>query len=202
MAKKAEIKVNMAAFEKAFKGVAIDVKAKAANGMAKAIIREMLDLISKGVSPIHGHGRFPPYKSQINEQEAKREAEKGFGTKKQQAKAFRAMKKNLAPKYPDSVKEQYPRKKRRPVNLYLSGDFLSNLTHIPIIGERPGAEIGFFDTKSQKKEQGHREMANGQGFRPIIPMVRKGEQFSKAVLMEAANFLKQVVRDYYKKAFK
>ncbi len=76
--------------------------------------------------------------------------------------------------YNDAIKKgrydglgKYP----TPVNLKLTGDFLDNLRfRIVDSGRNKVAEVGFFDKQSQLKEQGHREGANSQKKRPIIPI--------------------------------
>jgi len=81
--------------------------------------------------------------------------------------------------------KRYPgrRKRHSPVNLRLEGDFLRDLKVTDIfLGKNPFFTIGFGSRESDKKEQGHREGANGQPKRPIIPI--RGESFSRAVLKE------------------
>lgn len=93
--------------------------------------------------------------------------------------------------------EKYPGKlkKKRPVNLHLSGDFLKNLKALARVGLAPRMTIGFFDKKSILKEKGHRERANGQPSRPIIP-TRK-EEFARFLRRK---FLDSVV-EYLNKVF-
>jgi len=57
----------------------------------------MLNLISKGISPVRGEGKF---------------------------KAYAEQRLNDKTKYPKSVKKKFPGKKTRPVNLSLSGELL------------------------------------------------------------------------------
>lgn len=77
---------------------------------------------------------------------------------------------------------RYPgnRKPRRPVNLRLSGDFMDALTY-KLSKDSSGysVNVGYFDTKNAKKEQGHREGANGQPKRPTIPV--QGEDFNVTI---------------------
>lgn len=67
--------------------------------IGEATVYEMKKMIASGQSPVKGEGRFPAYAAQ----------RKGKG------------------RYPDSVRKQYPSKRRRPVNLFLSGDYLKYL---------------------------------------------------------------------------
>lgn len=73
-------------------------------------------------------------------------------------------------------------KPKTPVNLTLSGDFLAALDFRIVFDDAGKApEIGYFDAAQAKKEQGHREGANGQLIRPTIPLTRLGEQFSATI---------------------
>jgi hypothetical protein len=77
--------------------------------------------------------------------------------------------KNPKTGYPATVRNKYPSKKSRPVNLYLSGKFLKQLKVKVNVERKPKIQIGFFDQYGKTLEQGHREGANGQPSRPIIP---------------------------------
>src|SRR3990172_7007641 len=57
-------------------------------------------------------------------------------------------------------------KKLRPVNLTLTGEMLNNLKHR---ASGTSIVVGYDENSEIKKEQGHREQANGQAFRPTIP---------------------------------
>jgi len=83
------------------------------------------------------------------------------------------------PAYKDPKVYPAKQKRKRPVNLFLSGDFLNHLKARVRTGFRPRITIGFFDKKSILKEKGHREGAGGQPKRPIIPL--KNESFSRQV---------------------
>ena len=86
-------------------------------------------------------------------------------------------------RYPGRVRKRFPRKRKRPVNLYLSGDFLSNLRFkvekSSSFRTKSRLRIGFFDRKSILKERGHREGAKGQPSRPIIP--DRNEDFKRRI---------------------
>jgi hypothetical protein len=83
-------------------------------------------------------------------------------------------------KYPGGVKKRFPGKRERPVNLYLSGEFLDALIS-KVVKTRfgYGASVGYEGSKQNKKEQGHREGANGQPERPTIP--QGGELFTTRI---------------------
>lgn len=168
---------------------------RVADEIANAIVGEMLNLISKGISPIEGRGRFPAYKwanarKTLKESKAALNKElrrlknsnirrilAGKGARKELNRQKKALAKRIAATnkgYPYSVQGKYPDKKPRPVNLFLSGKFLSSLEFV-ISGSAGeiGVELGFFDESEAVKEQGHREGANGQPERPIIPVGRE-----------------------------
>lgn len=80
--------------------------------------------------------------------------------------------------------KRYPgkRKPHTPVNLWLSGKFLRSLKYRVLrFGKGYVAEIGFTSELSELKERGHRERANGQPKRPIIPVATNGERFARLV---------------------
>ena len=93
-------------------------------------------------------------------------------------------------KYPKNVRKDFPAKRARPVNLFLSGMFLRSLKLIK--SSRGIIEIGFQNGLSQKKEQGHREGAGGQPRRPIIPS--RSEQFSVTIQREVLKMLRAATR--------
>lgn len=162
-----------------------------------AVVKAMLDLIGKGISPIDGKGRFPAYKWAAFRNTLKKEKtviNKAIKANKNALFKFRRMNqrqllaahKEANRKDQNFVSNRYPfteeaikaGKKPRPVNLYLHGDFLEALqAHVTGTAGSFGLEIGFFpgwtDAKGVEaylKEQGHREGANGQPQRPIIPI--------------------------------
>lgn len=80
--------------------------------------------------------------------------------------------------------KKYPGKKkpRRPVNLMLTGKFLKQLTYRTKTGSKPFVRIGFFKSYGKTLEKGHREGANTQPKRPIIPIDEKEEFTSRIIL--------------------
>lgn len=89
--------------------------------------------------------------------------------------------------------KRYPgkRKPKRPVNLELTGEFLSALEFTVRSGKNPTITIGFFDKENADKEKGHREGAGGQPKRPIIP--NSSESFSKKITIEITNEIADVL---------
>ncbi len=177
-----------------------------AEEIGKEVVLAMLQLISRGISPIEGAGRFPAYKWAEFRNNLKKE--RGSVTKalrKNKKSLFVLRRKNqrqllqlqknankkqlgaLSGKYPFTPEAIALGKKPRPVNLHLTGDFLNQLRSV-VIGTagKMGLEIGFFPgsrdangVEASVKEQGHREGANGQPQRPIIPI--NTEDFNQSI---------------------
>lgn len=241
---------------------------RALNDIGQGVVKEMKDMISKGISPIEGRGRFPEYKSKTDAKTAlnlsrlarstgrrlkiqqaeqkklskqtslkaklQRKAAKRTGDKsyskaaKDNSRRAKELKQNvrwttatrrrvrylgrkarkLAAKakrgYPYSVQGQFPNKKPRPVNLFLSGDFLKSLKHYVSGGgkSRNILEIGFKDEDSVGevsavvKEDGHRTGANKQAKRPIIP--QGNERFAQRIERTIQKILNQSLEKYLK----
>lgn len=89
--------------------------------------------------------------------------------------------------------KRYPGKKKpqRPVNLFLSGDFLQSLKMTAAGGKNAFIRIFFSDKLSIKKERGHREGAGGQPRRPIIP--QGGESFSEGITLALKRKLREII---------
>lgn len=132
-------------------GVREAFDAEHAKQTGEQVVALMKELIAKGISPIQGEGRFPAYKHQ-----------------------------GVKGKYPDSAKKRYPGKRDRPVNLFLSGSFLSALKSKVYKSKWGyGFEIGYFDEREAKKERAHASGENGQPRRPTIPT--RGEGFAVSI---------------------
>lgn len=85
------------------------------------------------------------------------------------------------PAYKDPKKYPGKRKSRSPVNLELTGEFLDDLSSKTISDPAGYATRVTYDgQKSQDKERGHREGANGQPKRPTIPAA-SGEDFAVSI---------------------
>lgn len=163
----ARVKINLKDIQKLLSEVPAKAALTSNRKIAELARKKILDLVSKGISPIEGNGRFEAYKP-----------------------------KEKNKRYPETVKRDYPAKRRRPVNLTLSGKFLRALKAFPktvnIIS------IGFFSTYGETLEQGHREGANGQGVRPIIPS-ESGESFTKAIRAAILKEYREAIQRYLKR---
>jgi len=170
------------------------------------MVDEMREMISKGLSPIEGAGRFPEYKSKARAKSLRKtakaiskEADQYQGDSRysrrarrqvsNKASAIRKTAKQTENRgYPNSVKKKFPNKRARPVNLFLSGKFLSDLKEF-VVGASDNAKlfVGFQDFQSELKEQGHREGQNTQAKRPIIPS--GSERFAQRIQRVAERIL-------------
>lgn len=171
-----------------------------------AVVEEMLTLISRGISPIEGRGRFPAYKWAAIRNALKKESSsiakelrgmKGqlMGRRRMNQRQLLVFQKERNRKEQSSAYGRYPfteeaislGKKPRPVNLKLTGHFLDHLRMkvTGTLGEH-GIEIGFYSGDKDRrgveawlKEEGHRLGANGQPSRPIIPIGT--EEFAQVI---------------------
>lgn len=176
---------------------------KANREVAKTIREKMLDLIKKGVSPIEGAGRFQEYKAVTANRPAKEKLKlaksllrKSKNNKVRIEKKIERIKKGITVGYPESVRKDFPQKRNRPVNLFLSGRFLKELEARVVQVDK--IKIGFFKSYGQKLEQGHREGANGQPERPIIPL-QNSEEFAKSIVFSTIKVVEDAIKDYLKK---
>ena len=126
------VKVNLRRIVKGLDSKKINDK-KTLKKVGKEVVKMMKSDISKGKSPVRGIGRFPGYIAQRDPAAARgkqaRKVAKGLtGAQKQRARAIsRETSQQLATKYPNSVRDKFPDKKLRPINLKLSGVFLKHL---------------------------------------------------------------------------
>lgn len=189
-------KLNQAlkeAFEKEVGRVKL-ATAASADTYGAVIVNEIKNSAAIGLSPIEGKGRFPAYKAVAAAKTIQKLIRSARGRKASKDK-IAGLKESLKDRkagYPASVQKDFPNKRNRPVNLYLSGKMLADLTYEKL-KTIAGVEIGYFDRESQLKEQGHREGANGQPKRPTIPI--GSEKFSIRILkIAAAAFEKSLAR--------
>lgn len=170
---------------------------RVARKIGDKVVDEMIHMIKRGISPIEGKGRFPEYKwatfrkalkkeqGRIN-RELRRNKQKLFVLRRMNQRQLLVRQKEEARRGLSGVTGRYPfteeairaGKKPRPVNLTLHGDFLNALqARVTGAGVELGLEVGFFEgwtddkgVEAYTKEEGHREGANGQPRRPVIPI--------------------------------
>lgn len=98
------------------------------------------------------------------------------------------------PRYKNPKRYPGRRKPVTPVNLYLTGAMLADLT-ARVVSSAAGfaAEIGYSTSKSKAKERGHREGANGQPIRPTIPQASSGETFATSIQQVYLKYLASAI---------
>lgn len=193
-----KVKMNLREIEQTIKLIPSSIKTRS---IAEFVREKMLSLISKGISPIDGNGRFPGYKghTQVRSLEKQRNEARKRGDREGAFKAAAAaidIKEHLNSyfgSYPYNTEEyKKGKKKPRPVNLTLTGKFLRRLIAKP--KGKFVIEIGFFDSYGRDLERGHREGANGQLERPIIPV--EGEQFVNSIRLGMIKMLRKSVEEF------
>lgn len=195
------------------------VDERVASAVGFTVRTRMLQMIATGISPILGYGRFPEYKAATRTKVAKRgvkflnseirktrsrlklgqvtSSKSGVGRLRAQQDRLRILKKIAQAKqnqgYPYNTKEYRQGKKRpRPVNLWLTGDFLRALTfELKKLAGKAGIEIGWWEPKQAIKEKGHREGANGQPKRPTLP--RGSERWNQTIQLDIMKLLRDAV---------
>lgn len=89
--------------------------------------------------------------------------------------------------------KKYPAKKKpqRPVNLNLTGHFLKSLVFLIKTGKVPSITVTFSNDFAKEKEDVHREGANGQPRRPIIPKGNEG--FTDGILSAVREVFRLII---------
>jgi len=89
-------------------------------------------------------------------------------------------------------------KQLSPVNLQLSGDFLSDLKALAVKDPKGGFSsiVGYFTKLSRAKESGHREGVNKQAKRPTIPIgnERFNNKISKLIIQGIDAAIQKILR--------
>lgn len=120
-----------------------------AKKVGNKVVLLMKQLIAKGISPVRGVGKFLGYATQ---------------------------RLNDKTKYPrdSKTRKEFPDKKVRPVNLFLSGEMLSELDHTRL---KNGVQIGFHraSKRSKDKAETHNYGTGSVPKRKFLPVDSKDE---------------------------
>lgn len=102
------------------------------------------------------------------------------------------------PGYKNPKKYPKDKKPQRPVNLYLTGQFLDSLDfkYLRLPKGDHQTTIYFDNQLANDKEEGHRDGAKGQLKRPIIPS--KSESFASKIQLGIAQIYKNALLSYLK----
>jgi len=173
--------------------------------LGKVVRSMVLESIAVGKSPVSKQGRYAGYavdrKTAKLRQSARQLSKVGLKSIAKRERARLKKRQSAKSLYPNSVKDKFPRKQKRPVNLKLSGEMLRAIGWRPIKG---GIEFGL--TKGSKavqdKFQSHNAGTNikrNVPRRAIIPTFT-GERFSAPIqarirnlyLARISNLIKQI----------
>lgn len=143
--------------------------------LGNRVLTDVLGLIAIGKSPVKGQGRYVGYRVDRAVADLRK---KGTAPARKQSKRL-SEKSSL---YPNSVKKQFPRKQKRPVNLELSGKMLGFLGWEAKLG---GVIFGLISAPKKIKDifRAHNEGTNKKKKVPrraLIP-VNKGETFTQFI---------------------
>ena len=137
------------------------------NIVLRQMVRKIKSFTRKGISPVTGPGIRSRYKGY------KRASDKDG--------------------YPNNVRRSFPQKRKRPVNLRLSGKMMRSLDgFVRNTKEGVELELAYLDPLSRKKERGHSEGVGGQPKRPTLP--GKGQKFSKDIEKEVVSILLKAIK--------
>lgn len=214
---KIDLKINMKALKKIEDKLTGAIDKGTLGQIGEAIKEEMLLDVSKGISPIKGIGRYDAYLAAGEINQLRKQAKQArsdskrftnyFSRGKLKATANRLNKsadkiQDTSNRYPYNQQGRKWKKKPRPVNLELSGEFLKALrVWITGSGSKAAVHVGFRSgtgktpgTKADAptKERGHREGTNGQPKRPMIPVGEETLTPKYALLIR--QFLAQTLR--------
>lgn len=166
-----KIRVNLKELKKLEEQIKQElINKEIATQVAKIVVGGMKDSIESGTSPITNQ-RFPAYRGSYRER-----IQKG----------------------------KVPGKSLQPVNLTLTGRFLRSLVSLSPFKKANGwvAPVGF-DSRfgdSQDKEQGHRDGANNQAKRPIIPV--GNEKIHQSIIDPALEYMVKAINKLLAKRFR
>lgn len=200
---KIDLKINMKALKKIEDKLTGAVNKGTLGQIGEAIKEEMLLDVSKGISPIKGVGRYDAYLAAADFNKLKQKARaSGKGPTRNRLNKEANKIKDTSNRYPYNQQGRKWKKKPRPVNLELSGEFLKALrVWITGSGSKAAVHVGFRSgtgktpgTKADAptKEKGHRDGANGQPERPMIP--RGSETLTPKYALLIRQILAQTLR--------
>lgn len=177
-------------------------------------------MISKGLSPVKGEGRFESYAAQRASAGAKK-IKKSLKSKAGRAKASQIIKAKEQGSYPWTVMDRFPGKQVRPVNLSLNGWYLKHLRWWHINGFKTAMSNAFssgpkktvivnvgFSSSSQtysKPPKRVEEMfeTHNEGMHKHVPQRKHlptgmGETFNVSIMRDVKKIIEKRVSDVVK----
>lgn len=195
MAVKTKVKLKFDGINRAISKGIID--SKTAGFLGQTIIGEMRAMISIGLSPVKGVGRFEGYKASRASQEVKQFVS---NVRSDQGGYYRKLSRKLLTSknfYPNSVKYKYPSKGVRPVNLDLTGKFLDTLGYRR---RKNGIELGHLspDQRTRDLFKTHNEGLNKNvPKRKYLPN-KRGDEFLVSIMRLIKEIISDRLRDVIK----
>lgn len=148
MSVKVKVKVMLKGIEQKINSVYIHDR-KTVNEIGRFVTEGMLDAMGKGLSPVRGFGRFVAYKAQRQSSRLNAALKSLSGSKAGKRIARQMLKKEIVKAesgyYPETtyIKEHYPDKTTRPVNLKLSGELWERIDY-ELTQDGKAIELGIF----------------------------------------------------------
>jgi len=156
------------------------------------VLEEVLDEVSIGKSPVKGQGRYPGYKVDRASASARKRKTPRSNRKVASMSADNSF-------YPNSVKDKFPGKQKRPVNLKLSGKFLSKVNWKRIKG---GVELGLMSRseKLRKMFETHNDGSHRHVPRRAIIPTGMGEKFTAKISRLIKDIYLERIKEMTKKS--
>lgn len=156
--------------------------------------------IAMGKSPVKGQGRYEAYKVDRATAPLRRTLRES-SSKDRRSQLRRSIKKttNKSQLYPNSVKNKFPQKQKRPVNLELSGEMLKAFKWK---GTVKGIRVGLINASQRIKKifEAHNEGTNTDKQVPrraIIP-TKSGDRFTAGIQRKINNLIQKRIKDLLK----
>lgn len=189
-----------------------------AKQMGRRAVSMAKKMIANGVSPVAGgKRRFPGYAA-TRKTESLRRIKKNLKSKKARAAARALQVSRERGQYPLTVRDKYPGKKVRPVNLSLNGWYLDHLTwwiadkrsrvrkafRLKDTSKNKTVSVGFSATTGQysapPKEIKDYFATHNEGKHPHVPQrkhlpTRQGEKFASSIMREMKKIIERRVKN-------
>jgi len=178
------------------------VSKKFADKVGRIVVKAVLEDIARGKSPVKGVGRFVGYKASRATKELRRDlriaefrgGKRGKGLRSELRREIKRTG-SKSSFYPNSVKDEFPKKKIRPVNLELSGKYLKGIKHRRL---RTDILLGFIGLRglNRKLYEAHNL---GKNTKKAVPQrkhwpSKKSDQFTARI--------KRIIKNLYSRRIK
>jgi hypothetical protein len=178
-----------------------------AREVGEFVVRASLENIAMGISPVRGYGRFPAYVADDMMRIQRKKLGKGAKTVKEKyyqkarnARVRARIEELKANYYPFSAMHKFTNKKLRPVNLKLSGDFLSKLDFK--VGGQRSLWVGLYNATAKQKLMFE---THNEGTHQFVPQRKflptgEGEQYTVGIMRGVLDIFSEWVGRKIKKS--